>query len=142
MAINSDKVSTTNIAKSHSSGEFRWRDFTFFENCKDFCHALFSLCPHSLVCCNPIPKKGFFSLGICVPWCPRVSHGCSKPIKCCSRVPFPFDGQPAFSLGTPSPYKKRNSATVQTVVILDTPAFYNTTLSPSLSCFLVMNCVI
>lgn len=106
MAINSDKVSTTNIAKSHSSGEFRWRDFTFFENCKDFCRALFLLCPHSLVCCNPIPKKGFFSLGICVPWCPRVSHGCSKPIKCCSRVPFPFDGQPAFSLGTPSPYKK------------------------------------
>lgn len=64
MAISSDKASTTNIAKSHSSGEFRWRDFTFFENCKDFCRALFLLCPHSLVCCNPIPKKGFFSLGI------------------------------------------------------------------------------
>ncbi len=66
------------------------------DNCKDFFHAVFLVCPHSLVFCNPIPKKAFFSLGICVPWCPRVSHGCSKPIKCCSGVAFPPDCQPAF----------------------------------------------
>lgn len=74
----------------------------FFENCKDLWHAMLLVCPHSLVCCNPIPKKGFVSLGVCVPWCPWVSHGCCKPIKCCSGVPFPPDCRPAFSLSTPS----------------------------------------
>lgn len=73
----------------------------FLENCKDFCHAVLLVCPHSPVCCNPTPKKGLLSLGICVPWCPRVNRGCSKPIKCCFGVPSPPNCQPVFALSKP-----------------------------------------
>lgn len=71
------------------------------------------VCPHSLECCNPIPKKSFFSLGMYVPWCPRVNHGCSKPIKCCSGVPSKPDCQPAFSLSTPPSLPNKDSVSAE-----------------------------
>lgn len=109
VAKNSEKASSlhhkfnkqnkpAHIDKPHSHGGFRWRDFTYFLRIVRISTVqCFLVCPRSQVCCNPIPKKGFFSLGICVPLCPQVNNGCSKPIKCCSAHP-----QPVFLLSTPS----------------------------------------
>lgn len=92
---------------------------------------MFLVCPYSRVCCNPIPKKRLFLPGRCVPWCPRVSRGCSEPIKC-SGVPFPPDCQPTFSLKSPSPSPTKHCHSIHCAYIRHSGRCHRTTVSPSL----------
>lgn len=58
---------------------------------------VFSPCPHSLVCCNPKPKKGFFPSGrTCSPVSPSQAAAAANQLTAAPQHLLPFDSRPFF----------------------------------------------